>query len=437
MIETVPAPKSAANRKLAYPFTSAEVSGFRSNVSVPEVVALLQGIVLVPVVAWDGSAQWRIVRAIAVVATTALVVGLQRLGSSRLASFSAWAWGATGVAVGIGIGAAHIVKAGPSIYSALALIALVTGLIASARTLLGLAHDRPGWRRLLLAPAGLTALILLYYPATAALIATNTPRVDIGIGRPSDLGLAYEEVEFSAPDGVLLSGWFMPGAIGSAVVLLHGGGASSNRTAVLAHARVLVENGYNVLAFDARGHGRSDGDGMEWGWYGDLDVAGALDFLESRREVDPSRIAAVGLSMGGEQAITAAASDSRVKAVVAEGATNRVLGDDDAFLPNHPGRWVNIVADWIKYGIADWISGAEPPMPLTSAVVAVSPRPILLITAGTVDDERRAAYNFRAASPSSVRVWNVVKATHTSGLATAPTEWETLVIGFLGEALAS
>jgi hypothetical protein len=176
---------------------------------------------------------------------------------------------------------------------------------------------------------------------------------------------------------------------------------------------------------------------MDWGWYGDLDITGALDYLETRQEIDPSRMAAVGLSMGGEQAITAAASDARIKAVVAEGATNRVLGDDDAFLPSHPGRWVNIAADWVKYGIADWISGAEPPMALTSAVLAVAPRPILLISAGTVADEVRAASNFEAASPGSVEVWSVAGASHTSGLTTAPTEWETRVFSFLDQAISN
>jgi pimeloyl-ACP methyl ester carboxylesterase len=267
-----------------------------------------------------------------------------------------------------------------------------------------------------------------------ALIATNTPRVDIGTASPADLGLAFEDVTFPTPDGSELSGWFMPGTNGAGVLLLHGGGGGSNRAAVLSQARVLVDNGYSVLAFDARGHGRSGGEGMDWGWYGDLDIAGALGFLQSRPGVDPSRIAAVGLSMGGEEAITAAASDPRIRAVVAEGATGRVLADDDAFLPAHPGRWVNIAADWIKYGIADWVSGSRPPMALRSAVLAIAPRPVLLITAGTVADESRAAATFRAAAPASVEVWNVPGATHTAGLATAPTDWAARVIGFLDQA---
>jgi pimeloyl-ACP methyl ester carboxylesterase len=414
----------------------------RTERSLDSAVALVQGAALIPIVAWDGTALWRVARVVAVSAVTASVIWFQRRRGSRLASFSVWAWGAVGVAVGIGIGVVHLLKAGMSVYAALALVCLLAGLTATARSLYSFVNPREdwhreGWRRLIAVPAAAVALILVYYPLTVSLIATNTPRVDLGAAVPSDWGLVFEDVTFPTPDGVDLSGWFMPGSNGAAVVILHGGGGGSNRTSVLSQARVLVDHGYSVLAFDARGHGRSGGDGMDWGWYGDLDIAGALDFLESLPEVDPGRLAAVGLSMGGEQAMTAAASDTRIKAVVAEGATNRVLADDDAFLPSHPGRWVNIAADWIKYGITDWITGARPPMALTSTVIAIAPRPVLLITAGTVADEGRAAANFQAAAPTSVEVWNVDGASHTSGLATAPTEWETRVIGFLDQAIGN
>ena len=397
--------------------------------------ALLQGAALMAMVAWDGTAWWRVARVAAVSVTTMSVVSLQRRRRPRLAGFAAWAWGAVGVAVGLGIGVVHVLRVGPSAYAALALVCLVTGIVATTRVISDLSHLLPGWRRLIVLGVALVALILVYYPLTVALIATDPPRVDIGTTLPSDLGLVYEDVRFATSDGIEIAGWFMPGSNGAAVVLLHGGGAASNRTAVLSHARVLVDNGYSVLAFDARGHGRSGGHGMEWGWYGDLDIAGALEFLESREEIDPGRLAAAGLSMGGEQAITAAASDPRIKAVVAEGATNRVLADDDAFLPKHPGRWVNIAADWVKYGIADWISGSRPPMALTSAVMATAPRPVLVISAGKVADERHAALAFQAAAPTNVKLWDIPGATHTSGLATAPVEWENRVIEFLDAAV--
>ena len=52
-----------------------------------------------------------------------------------------------------------------------------------------------------------------------------------------------------------------------------------------------------------------------------------MTFLQSQPDVDDGRIGAVGMSMGGEEAIGAAAADARIRAVVAEGATNRVAAD--------------------------------------------------------------------------------------------------------------
>ena len=64
-------------------------------------------------------------------------------------------------------------------------------------------------------------------------------------------------------------------------------------------------------------------------------MAGAVSFVASQPDVTAA-IGVIGLSMGGEEAIGAAAADGRIHAVVAEGATNRVAGDLD-FLANEYG----------------------------------------------------------------------------------------------------
>jgi len=46
------------------------------------------------------------------------------------------------------------------------------------------------------------------------------------------------------------------------------------------------------------------------------DVIQSLDYLETRREIDPKRLAAMGISGGGTVALYAAASDSRLKAAM-------------------------------------------------------------------------------------------------------------------------
>ena len=83
-------------------------------------------------------------------------------------------------------------------------------------------------------------------------------------------------------------------------------------------ARALVPHRYAVLSFDYRGFGRSDGergrlvpqDQVE-------DVRAAVSFLETRDEVDSSRIALLGWALGGGVVIAEAASDDRVRAVAA------------------------------------------------------------------------------------------------------------------------
>jgi pimeloyl-ACP methyl ester carboxylesterase len=132
-------------------------------------------------------------------------------------------------------------------------------------------------------------------------------------------------VQFATADGVALSGWYVPATNSAAVALVHGAG--STRSSVLNHAVVLARHGYGVVLFDAHGHGQSGGRAMDFGWYGNQDVAATVSLLATQSEVDASRIAVVGLSMGGEEAIGAAASDTRIRAVVAEGATNRVTAD--------------------------------------------------------------------------------------------------------------
>ena len=242
------------------------------------------------------------------------------------------------------------------------------------------------------------------------------------------------ELEFITSDGVTLSGWYLPSTNGAAVVLLHG--ASSTRSAVLDHAAVLAKHGYGVLLFDARGHGRSGGQAMEFGWFGDQDIAAALSYLETRSEVNPQRLGAVGMSMGGEQAVGAVATDARIRAVVGEGVTGRTAADK-GWLPRHWRGWIQRGIDAVLYGTTDLLTEASPPIRLRDAVAEATPRPVLLIAGGAVlgNAEVDADSWIRAASPDTVQVWVVPDTGHTAALRMQPQQWEARVIGFLDAAL--
>jgi hypothetical protein len=141
------------------------------------------------------------------------------------------------------------------------------------------------------------------------------------------------------------------------------------------------------------------------------------------------------MSMGGEQAIGASAAVDAIRAVVAEGATGRVAGDQ-AWLSDDFGvsGAISEAAAAVTYGFADLLTSVGPPSTLHDAVRAAQ-RPTLLIAAGAVEDEPRAGRYIRSASPATVELWVVPGAGHTAGLRTDPDGWEARVIGFLDEAL--
>ena len=102
-----------------------------------------------------------------------------------------------------------------------------------------------------------------------------------------------------------------------AAVICHphplGGGNMHNGVAV-ALARALAAREMMVLRFNFRGVGGSEGQ-HDYGCGERADLAGALDWLLARPEVDPGRVSVVGYSFGAWVALAHAQTDARVAAV--------------------------------------------------------------------------------------------------------------------------
>lgn len=138
---------------------------------------------------------------------------------------------------------------------------------------------------------------------------------------PEEFNLVYESVFFNTPDGEKLHGWFIPARKQPArgtVLYLHGN--SANMTNYLFYVAFLAEEGYNLMMFDYRGFGESTGEPTAEGLQ--VDSQAALDYVRSRREVNPDRIVIYGQSLGGAVAITLAGSGRHkgISAVIAEAA---------------------------------------------------------------------------------------------------------------------
>lgn len=105
-----------------------------------------------------------------------------------------------------------------------------------------------------------------------------------------------EEVFVTRPDGTVLRA--ISAGTGPAVVLAHGFGVTALEWNIVWHD--LVERGYQVIAFDQRGHGRST-----LGSHGSGSAAMAGDYQAILEHFDVADGVLVGHSMGGFVAIRA------------------------------------------------------------------------------------------------------------------------------------
>jgi pimeloyl-ACP methyl ester carboxylesterase len=307
-----------------------------------------------------------------------------------------------------------------------ALACLAAGLVLVAAGAGLLIRATPGWWRLAAIPVAFVLLQFVVLPLAGAVYGTHPPRTPVSGEMPS----GAQRIAFDTPDGVTMEAWYTPSANGATVIVLPGSGGDKGSTRP--HADVLADHGYGVLALDSRGAGDSSGIGNAWGWHGVADVAGAVGWLRSQEGVDPDRIGALGLSMGGEVAITAAAAELGLRAVVAEGVSARVAGDL-AYLPGDASGVIQRLDGEIMWAIADLMTDAVPPIPLTQAVALASEVPMLVIV-GAASDERAAIPLLVQAAPT-LEVWDVPDTPHIGSLARHPEDWESRVIGFLDTTL--
>jgi uncharacterized protein len=137
---------------------------------------------------------------------------------------------------------------------------------------------------------------------------------------PDNYQLAHEPRHFLSRDGTRLYGWWIP-AIGVAkgsIIICHSETGSMARNTH--HALPLHQAGFNVLMFDFRAHGQSEGVARTFGMYEKDDLLGAIDDL-SHRGID--RVGVLGFSMGGAAALIAAAISEQIAAVVVEDSFSR------------------------------------------------------------------------------------------------------------------
>ncbi len=207
--------------------------------------------------------------------------------------------------------------------------------------------------------SGLMALgiYLLLIPILLATFAVHRPKLLPVVADSEFTSGSIERIEFPSrgPRQLTLRGDFqsLPHSRGTMIVC-HGVGA--NRRDISAITQLVHDAGYQVLAFDFRGHGESEGRTITYGANERLDVLGAYDYCLSRSDVDPEQLYALGVSMGGSSLLMALPDMPLVHAAVVDSAYSDLPAMVDhqlRFFPpwlRGPLHQVTRVAGWFETG---------------------------------------------------------------------------------------
>ncbi len=145
--------------------------------------------------------------------------------------------------------------------------------------------------------------------------------------------MKLERITFRSREGLQLEGLiyhFGDGQRRPAVVVCHphplyGGSMHSSLVATI--ARTLAERGFIALRFNFRGVGKSEGR-HEGGLGEEQDVAGAVETLLARDDVDPQHLYLAGWSFGAWVGLNYGAKDPRLAGLAAVGLPTAWLRED-------------------------------------------------------------------------------------------------------------
>jgi hypothetical protein len=163
------------------------------------------------------------------------------------------------------------------------------------------------------------------------------------------------------------------------------------------------------------------------------DIAAAARFLSLQPGIQADRIAALGLSMGAEESLRAAASGIHLAAVVADGAGASTLPDNR--IVSHGLGPVFVSATWLAMRAAELATGDPEPAPLKDVVGRVHV-PVLMI-ASNAHGERAIDSAYLQRIGHMAKLWYVPDAAHTEALSAHPRQYATRVTAFLSAALAA
>jgi pimeloyl-ACP methyl ester carboxylesterase len=185
----------------------------------------------------------------------------------------------------------------------------------------------------------LLLVLVLSFPYLMAVLYVHRYKAPISATPQSRLGLPSEDVTFTTSDGVTLHGWFVPAKSRPSprtLLFCHGlGGARSDGLSMYPVAECLEAN---MLVFDLRSHGESDGHTVSYGIREKLDVLAAADYLRKQRPDEAREIIGMGGSLGAAvMAMAAAEVEPPFDGVILDSSFSAATDMTDSVLHMFPG----------------------------------------------------------------------------------------------------
>ena len=289
-------------------------------------------------------------------------------------------------------------------------------------------------------PALAALLVVIYFGVScviASQVATSEHHEQVGF--PEEYGLRYEEVEFtSRTDDLTLRGWYIESEHrGPTLVFVHGiDGVRSGNNAVQL-ASMMMDRGFDVLMFDLRGHGSSDGDRVSGGDHERQDVLAAFDFLEERG-VPLSDVGVLGFSMGAGTAALALAEAPSVDALVLDSPYANVSDLISQEIENRsvlPGWSAPLFVPGAKLA-ARLVFDIDIDALAPESIVANFDYPVLIIH-GVADTRVPVEHGIRVhmASHADSELWLLEGIDHVDAFQTYPEEYTERVASYFQERL--
>jgi len=164
---------------------------------------------------------------------------------------------------------------------------------------------------------------------------------------PEYYRIPFEKIEIESKDGTKIKGWFISSKkkgrpfkqSKGTIIVCHG--ITSSRYFHLPRSIFFYYLGYNILLFDLRTHGHSEGEFVTFGYKEQDDIEAVVYYIKNRKDIENKKIALVGHSMGAATAILLSAKKPLLDALISIACYSSVEEDMD--------YWVTHIAKLPKF----------------------------------------------------------------------------------------